>query len=252
VAGALGLTLTTLPALEASRLAKDSAGARTPQTFAVAIDLATRATRLDPNRAEYWQQLALAYVAGARWTDASANFRNAAKLAPYDIRFLTDDIQVQLTLANAGDGRALDRAAQLASQATRIDPNNPSAHLNSAVVAYTRRDVTAAMRSIDRALSLDPGSGNSRLYSVAAQIYIAATQSHVAAGLLDEAIARARQGVAMLGSKTASVPLRLELARALAGSGHPQEALVELDAALALAPGDQSLLQLKQEISRTQ
>jgi O-antigen ligase/tetratricopeptide (TPR) repeat protein len=252
VAVAIVITATTLPALEASRLAKRSASLRTPATAGLAIDVAGQATRVDPNRAEYWQELALANVAGAHWTDASIAFQKAAKLAPYDIRFLTDDIQVQLAMAHGGDSKALERAGRLADQAVHVDPNNPNGHLNRAVVAFDRGDLPAAVESIDRALLLDPNSTNSQLFAAAAQIYVAATQSAVAAGRLDDAIAKGRNGVAQLGSNAASVPIRLELARALVQSGRPREALDVIDAALALAPTDQSLLQLKQEILRAQ
>jgi tetratricopeptide (TPR) repeat protein len=195
--------------------------------------------------------LALSYVAAARWTDASLAFQSAARLAPYDIRFLSDGVQVQLVFANAGDSKALERAGQLADQAVRIDPNNPNAYLTRAVVAFQRRDLAGAVESVDRALFLDPNSLNNQLYPVAAQIYVAATQSDVAAGRLDDAITKARHGVAQIGANTASVPVRLELARALARSGRSQEALGEIDAALAIASSDQSLLQLKTEILRT-
>jgi cytochrome c-type biogenesis protein CcmH/NrfG len=243
--------MTIPPVLEASRLAK-SASARTPATAEAAILMAKRSTQFDPNRAEYWQQLALSYVAAARWPDASVAFQSAARLAPYDIRFLTDGVQVHLVFANAGDSRALERASQLADQAVRIDPNNPNAHLTRAVVAFQRRDLAGALESVDRALFLDPNSVNTQLYPVAAQIYIAATQSDVAAGRLDEAITKARHGVAQIGANSASVSLRLELARALVRGGRAWEALDALDAALAIAPSDLSLLQLKAEILRTQ
>jgi O-antigen ligase/tetratricopeptide (TPR) repeat protein len=243
---------TTIAALDASRSAKNSMSVRAPATAARAIDLATRATRLDPNRAEYWQQLALAFVVAGRWSDASVALQKGATLAPYDIRYLTDDIQVQFALVNGGDGKALDRAAQLADQAVRVDPNNPSGHVNSAVVAFQRRNLAGALESIDRALVLDPNSINSQLVDVAPRIYVAATQSDVAAGRIDEAIVKARHGVALLGANAASVPLRLELARTLVRGGRAREALDALDAALAIVPSDQSLLQLKAEILRTQ
>jgi O-antigen ligase len=252
VTAAVVLSTTTLPALEASRLAKASSSARLTGGVAIAIDLATLASRIDPNRAEYWQELALANVAGAHWTDASLAFEKAAELAPYDIRFLTDDIQVQRAMAHGGDSKALERARKLADQAVRVDPNNPNGHFNRAVVAFDRGDLPAAVESIDRALWLDPNSTNNQLFVVAAQIYVAATQSEVAAGRLDDAIVNGRHGVAQLGSNAASVPIRLELARALVRDGRSGEALDVLDAALALAPTDQSLLQLKQEILRAQ
>jgi O-antigen ligase/tetratricopeptide (TPR) repeat protein len=252
VVAVLALSVATFPsALEASRLAATAATVRTPTTAAASIEMAKQSTRLDPNRAEYWQQLALSYVAASRWTEAAIAFQSAARLAPYDIRFLTDGIQVELVLANAGDTKALERAGQLADQAVRLDPNNPNAHLNRAVVSFQRRNLAGAVDSVDRALFLDPNSLNTQLYPVAAQIYVAATHSDAVAGRLDDAIARARHGVALLVATASSLPLRLELASVLVQAGRSREAVDVLDAALAIAPTDQSLLQLKAEILRT-
>jgi tetratricopeptide (TPR) repeat protein len=252
VTAAIALCATSLPALEASRLARSSTLARAvPGTAALAIDFANQATRLDPSRADYFHQLALAYVAAGRWTDASVALQKAADLGPYDIRFLTDGIQVQLALARGGDKTALERAAQLADQAVRVDPNNPNGHLNRAVVAFNRGDLPAALASIDRALVLDPNPISAQLFSVSSQIYVAAMLSDVAGGRLDDAITKSRRGLVQLGLNVASVPVRLELARALARSGRSEEALGEIDAALALVPGDPALLQLKAEILPT-
>src|SRR5207253_1441117 len=115
--------VTTVPALEASRSAGLSQALRTPASASQAVLFAARATQLDPNRAEYWQALGLANVAAKRWSEAAAAFDRGARLAPYDIRFLTDGVQVQLVLANAGDKNALDRGLELALHAVAIDPN---------------------------------------------------------------------------------------------------------------------------------
>jgi len=236
VTAAVLLMLTTLPALAASRSAKQSFSARTPATVATAIDLASRATRSDPDRAEYWQQLALAYVVASRWPDASAAFQRGATLAPYDIRHITDDITTQLTLADGGDAVAKARAVQLADQAVRVDPHNPAAHLSRAVV-FARTDIQEAARSVERALSLDPGSTNG-------QLYVAATQIYVAAGRPDDAIRAGLDGVAVFGPTKSSVPVRVELARAFAAGGRPRDAIGQLNTALTLTPGDQSIVRL--------
>jgi cytochrome c-type biogenesis protein CcmH/NrfG len=235
------VSLTTIPALDASRSAKMSADARLVGKVGDAISLATHAVGSDPNRADYWHVLGLAYVGAGRWSDATVSFQSAARLAPYDIRFLTDDIQVQLILSNLGDSRTVARANDLADRAVAMDPRNPQAHLARAVVSQVRGDLTGAVASAHRALALDPGSTNSQLYVTATQVLIASMQ-------FDDGVDTARLGLTRLGSTPESVPLRLELARALALGGRSDDAIREIDAALGLAPGNEALLRLRAQI----
>src|SRR5207249_12266406 len=125
---------------------------------AVAEGLA--ATRSDPGRAQYWSGLGLAYVAGSRWREASAAFDQARKLAPYDIRNTGDLAAVQMILASSGDTIARMRALQLADQAIAIDANNPGAHLIRATVMQFTGNLAEALRSVERALALDPHSSD--------------------------------------------------------------------------------------------
>jgi O-antigen ligase/tetratricopeptide (TPR) repeat protein len=239
---------TAFSALDASRLAKRSIAMRTSTTAAVAIDLASRATHLDPNRADYWGQLGFAYVAASRWSDASLAFQRAAALAPYDIRFLTDDLQVQLLQAQAGDTGALVRGRALAEKAVRTDSNNPRAHLALAQVVFLSGDLTAAVTSIDRALRLDPNSTNVQLLTTAAQVYVRSSQTYTATGRISDAIDVARRGVTQMGPIVASLPVRVELARALARAGRTAEALDALSFALAIDPNYQDAVRLRSEL----
>lgn len=241
------LMATGLNALGASRLAKQSVSMRTPATSATAVSLALRATQSDPNRAEYWQQLALAYVAGGRYRDASGSFKSAARLAPYDIRFLNDDIQVQLFLANSGDAGALAEAAQLAERATKIDPNNPVGHSNRAVVSLARRDIPQALDSIRKTLALVPDPYDS-LFATASQVYVTAAKSALAAGRVDDALAIAHEGIQALGTRSFSVGIRIEYIRALIAAGRTSDASMELDAVLRISPGNPDALGLRAQL----
>ena len=64
-----------------------------------------------------------------------------------------------------------------------------------------------------------------------------------------DAVRLGRQGLFWLGAEPVSVPVRYELARALAAHGMHQEALGELDQALAIQPTNTSIQRLRAEIS---
>jgi Tfp pilus assembly protein PilF len=207
-------------------------------------------------------------------------------LAPYDVRYLGDLARALLLLDAAGETGARVRATAVAEQAVRLDPNNPQANLTRAVVMQVTGNLAEAMRSVERALALDPQSGNLRLYTTAIQIYLSvaenqlasgdngaavraveraltvhprwteaglyvtATKVYLAAGRPIDAVRTARQGLVAVSPPIASVELRIELARALVATGQPAAALAELDAALALQPNNLAAQQLRAEIRR--
>jgi tetratricopeptide (TPR) repeat protein len=240
LAASLPPLLSSLAALDASRAANLSENARLTGRLPEAIELGLRATRLDPGRAEYWHKLGLAYAGGAHWRDASLAFERASRLAPYDIRYLTDQVAAQLLLVRGGDTAARSRALDLADQAVRTDPNNPSAHLTRATTLQSLGNLAEALSSIERALALDPGSTSQNLYVSAAQIYLDN-------GRPTDAVRIARQGRAVLGVTTTS-DLGFELARALLANGQPREALAELDLVLSIEPNYPSAEQLRARI----
>jgi len=239
----LGLVvpLTALGPLEASRSNRSSEQARLPGRTAEAIDFALLATRSDPGRAEYWHGLGLAYASASRWADASTAFERARKLAPYDVRNAGDFARAQLLLATNGDGNARTKANELADEVVRVDPNNPLAQLTRAVAMQVNGNFPEALRSVERALALDPVSVNEGLYLTATQVYIDS-------GRATDAVRVARQGLGVLGGAPESVPLRYELARALVASSQPSDALTELDIALSIQPGYAPAQQLRSEI----
>lgn len=225
-------------ALEASRMAREaqlSAGSEQ------SVDRALRATQSDPGRSEYWHRLGLANVGVRKWPQAIAAFDRARQLAPYNSAYIRDLATAQLLLAGSGDRVARARAQELGEKAVQVDPNNPRAHLTRAVVLYVLGDPPGALTAIVRALALDPGSTNARLYVTAAQVMIDS-------GRAADAVIVARKGLVLIGPTRGSVPIRLELARALASDARPAEAVIELDAALVIQPDEPSLLRLRTQI----
>lgn len=236
--------LSGLSALDASRSARGSQQARLSGQAALAVDLGLRATRDDPRRAEYWNTLGLAYVSATNWREAVVAFDRARVLAPYDARYSGDLITALLILANAGDASARASAVVIAERSVQTDANNPRTHLTRAVVMQVTGNLSEALRSVERALFLDPKSVNDRLY-------VAAVQVLLDSGRPTEAADVARRGLAILGPVNRSVAIRIELARALAASGQPLDAIQELDLALSIQPNNVTLRQLKSQIEAT-
>lgn len=237
----LALAVAGINAFDAARLTREGRDARLVGKIPQAIELASQATRKDPGRPDYWHDLGLAYVAASRWKDASAAFERASQLAPYDVRLVGALARAQLVLAGQGDTTARANAVALGEKALQTDPNNPGAHLTRAVVMQSTNNLSEALRSIDRALALDPQSFNDALYLTAAQI-------NLASGRPIDAIDVARRGLAIFGPTARTIPLRLELARALVANGQRAEALQELDAAQAILPNDPSVERLRAQI----
>jgi tetratricopeptide (TPR) repeat protein len=101
-----------------------------------------------------------------------------------------------------------------------------------------------ALRSVERALALDPGSTTASLYVIAAQVILDS-------GRPADAIRVARQGLAILGQTRNSVAIRIELARALFARGQAREALAELDLAISIQPNEPTAEQLRATIRAT-
>ncbi|MEK6225069.1 MAG: O-antigen ligase family protein [Chloroflexota bacterium] len=227
-------------ALDASRVSKLAFQERLAGRYAQAIDLSLRATRTDPGRPEYWEGLGLGYVGVQRFADAAGAFTRASALTPYDVRYVGEVARAYAVLFQRGDGTYKDKARDLGNRVVAIDPNNPQAHLTRAVVMQVTGDLAEALKSVERALALDPSSKN-------AQLGLTATQVFNASGRTADAIAIARRAIGALDLND-SVQIRVELARALVAAGQPAQALAELDAALAIRPNDPAALQLRTQI----
>lgn len=230
VGAGLVLAVTSVRALEASRLGRQGTEARLVGT-SQAIDLAMRATQADPGRAEYWHYLGLAYVAVARWPEASNSFERASRLAPYEAQHIGDYARAQLVLARAGDAKARATALALADQVVKVDPNRPDSQLTRAVVMQVLGNLPEANRAVDRAFVLNPESTDLKLY-------VTATQIKIDLGRGTEAVDVARRGLKVFGRSPASIDLRYELARALFLVNKPLEALTELEVAQSIQPTD--------------
>ena len=236
----VALALTSLNALNASHVAKESQLSRLAGKPDGAIAAGLRATQLDGLRAYYWDTLGLAYISADRSLDAASAFERASQLAPYDVRFSGDLARAYVQLVQRGESKYKERARQAAESSVRMDPNNPRANLTRALVMAVIGDLPEAAKSVERALALDPHSTNLDLYLAAAQIY-------GASGRQQDAIFIARIATTNF-SVQVTLPIRIELARALAATGQRAEALMEIDTVLAITPNDPVALQLRSQI----
>jgi O-antigen ligase/tetratricopeptide (TPR) repeat protein len=227
-------------ALDASRVSKLALQQRLAGHYTQAIDLSLRATRADPGRPEYWEGLGLGYVGAQRYADAAGAFGRASAITPYDIRYVGEVGRAYAVLFQKGDATYKDKARDIGNRVVAIDPNNPQAHLTRAVVMQVTADLAEALKSVQRALELDPSMTN-------AQLGLTATQVFNANGRTADAIAIARRAIGKLDLND-TVQIRVELARALVAAGQPAQALAELDAALAIRPNDPAALQLRTQI----
>ena len=236
------LALAGINALSASHAAHDSQQLRLAARPQAAVDAGLRATDLDPLRAPYWDTLGLAYVAADRAKDAVAAFERAASLAPYDVRYAGDLARAYVRLIQAGNASYGTSARDVAERAVRTDPNNPQANLTRALVMAVTGDLSEAVRSVERALALDPPHSNNM------ELYVTAAQTYRASGRYDDAIAVARRAIAAARSPEDTVPIRIELARALAAKGELAQAVAELDAVLVIHPNDSVATQLRAQL----
>jgi tetratricopeptide (TPR) repeat protein len=236
------VALTTMSAVDASRSAKASQVVRLQGHSQLAIDSGLRATRSDSLRPEYWHTLGLAYVAADRFGDAAAAFEHASKLAPYDVRYDGDLARAFAVLAQRGDKSSAARAREVAERVIRVDPNNPRAHQTRAVVMQFTGDLPEAVKSIERALTLDPRSGDSQIYLTAAQVFLGT-------GRPTDAIQVGRRGIQFL-PPFETVPIHVEIARALVAIDQAAQALAEVNVALSISPNDANALQLRAQIQQ--
>jgi len=240
IGAAVVLAFATLNALDASRSAQASQDARVSSRTQQAVDLARHSATVDPRRGDYWDTLGLAYVQAERLDDAVAAFRHASDLAPYDFRYSGDLARGYLELVQKGDQASAAHAREVADRSVQMDPNNPVTHLTRAVVMQVTGDFPEALKSAERAIELD--QTNNR------EIYLTATQVLIGLGRPSDAVDMARRGIARIPDPRNQVPLRVELARALALNGQLTEALNEIAATLVVSPSDPAAQQLRAQL----
>ena len=103
-----------------------------------------------PTHAEAWQMVGLTALRAGQLDTAVNALREAVRLHPDNIGFLTNFTEV---LRSAG---ALDEALKTGRKATRIAPENAAAHSNLGLVHYDLDNLVAAEAAQRRAVALNP------------------------------------------------------------------------------------------------
>jgi serine/threonine protein kinase/tetratricopeptide (TPR) repeat protein len=218
-----------------------------------------RAVTLDPARFWAWFALGLCRFDQARYAEAEADFRACTLLAP---DFAWPHLNRGLALARAG---RLDEARAAYDRAVELDPTLVEARVNRALVALELGDVAVAEADLAAAAATRPRD---------AAILAAHGEALARLGRRDEAEARfaaaiaaapsapaplVARGFARVGRDDAGArrdleaALRLDPTSARAHLGlahldrhsHPDRALAQLDAALALDPNLLDAVQLR-------
>jgi tetratricopeptide (TPR) repeat protein len=157
--------------------------------------------------------------------DAEQFLRAATQLKP------SANPQDGLARAWASLGHVLERsrpaeAVQAFSEAAKLQPRDPEAHLSAGAILERQNDLAGAEREYKAALALAPNSADALLGL--ANIY---TQNK----RLAEAEAALRQYVAV---EPNNGPAHIQLGRVLEAEGQHAQAATELQQGLQLAPGD--------------
>jgi tetratricopeptide (TPR) repeat protein len=186
---------------------------------ALGLELFSRATQLDPERALYHANLGEAYRMLGRHEKAVASFQRALALDPHLAPAANN---LGLSLQALGQ---VEAAIEAFRAALRKDPDLAMAHNNLAMALYRLGDKPAALAHFRRAVTLAPTMAEAQ--SNLGQLLLEIDQP-------EEALAHSREAV-RLGPDMAEA--RLNLGRALLELEQPAEAEARFVEALRLSPG---------------
>jgi len=171
--------------------------ARIEAKRALYLELGEEKTRLEPENAKAWEELAEQYLELGHIAEAAAAYRKAIALAPTEARLLAG---LGSVLAIAGVD---DAAAMALDLALRIDPEQVSALRNRAILYLQAGDGAAAEPLLRRVIGLRPGDSEQHRH-----LAIALEQSGDRRGALLE-VKRAR-GLDPLNAEAAMLESLLE------------------------------------------
>ncbi|MBN2207356.1 MAG: sulfatase-like hydrolase/transferase [Candidatus Aminicenantes bacterium] len=118
---------------------------------------------LDP---EIWNQLGIAYVRTGNAAQAEAAFEKALALDPDHPAALSNKGTLFLSRALAtGESELLEKAAACFAQAAAVDPSYAPAYNGMGAALRRKGDISGAVAAWEKALALDPASGNA-LYNL--------------------------------------------------------------------------------------
>jgi Tfp pilus assembly protein PilF len=198
-----------------------------------AVEAARVAIAIDPRRAEYWNAFGAALAAAGNASAAATAFADAELRSPWDPAYARN---IALQKVRLGDVSGAEAAT---ARSLALDPNDPDTLDIDARFTFNRGDYAGAAELGERAVRIGPQEPSR--FEVPVRAYIQLKR-------YDDAIRVAKAGL-----QVNDIPhLHYLLALAYYTAGRPDDARVELDRALALDPGSQEAIQLRDKLRTTQ
>src|SRR6185503_11998977 len=235
VVGLASIAFGQLGSLDANRTAKAAQSAFVAGNAARAVELARRATTVDPGRAVYWNDLGRSLELVPDLAGARNAYRQATTRSPYTPAFWWNLGRMEQEFARQQEPGAKEAAYAVMRRAIAADPQNPDTFDRFGRMQLALGDYTGAIESEQQAIALFPTIPG--YYTVASE---AARQLRD----MDRAIDFLRQGVAA----TDANDIRVALARRLIEANRVPEAREVLRAALAKEPTNAAALELQRQI----
>ena len=221
----------TLGRVRASEAAKGSEAYARQLQIGPAVDLAREALALDNRRGEYWNVFGGALAAAGNPSAAYTAFIDGTQREPWQAILWRN---AALSKVRAGDPRGGLAAARQALKQDRLDVES----LNIvARLTFNFDDYASALEAGLLAVRLQPN--DSSLYVVPALAYSALGKTADAEEML-------RAGIRAGGS----ADLHVLLGQLLANTGRVEDAIAEIDAALAIDPNNQAIQAIRQSLVR--
>ncbi len=233
-----GLALLAFPqasVIDANRLAKSAETSLRPESAQRAVDAARGATKADPGRAVYWNDLGRALELVDDQAGARRAYSEAVVRSPYTPAFWWNLGRMQLFFARRGEDGAKAASYDAYQKALSASPRNPDTYDQLARAQLALGDHADALKSSERAIELYPG--DPRYYTVAADAARLGGDTTRSLDLL-------RAGVAA----TDSNDLRVTLARRLIDARDVTEARAVLNDVLRSEPANAAAADLLKRI----
>jgi len=235
VVGLASVAFGQFGSIEANRSAKAAEGALGAGNASRAVDMARRATTVDPGRAVYWNDLGRSLELVPDLAAARGAYRQATSRSPYTPAFWWNLARMEQEFAKQNEPGARDAAYDAMRRAIAADPQNPDTFDRFAKMQLALGDYTGAIESEQQAIGLFPTIPG--YYSVASE---AARELRDT----DSAIDFLRRGVAALNSND----LRITLVRRLIEANRLAEARQVIRDVLATDSTNAAALDLQKQI----
>jgi len=187
VAGLAGVALGQLGSVQANSAARSAEAAIGTGSAARAVDMARKATAIDPGRAVYWNYLGRALELVPDLAGARTAYRQATSRSPYTPAFWWNLGRMEQAFAKQNEPGARDAAYDAMRRAIATNPQNPETYDRFAQLQAALGDTDTAMLTLGegiRATDWNP------LRISLAQRFIATNRLAEARKVIEDALSR--------------------------------------------------------------